>query len=74
MTENPGETHEASTSAVARVPYVIDTSVAIKWYIPEAHSVEAKAYIGKGLDRHCARLPAGRGRQRRAQASPHAGP
>jgi len=41
-----------SGSAVARPPYVIDTSVAVKWYIPEAHSVEARGYMGKGLDRH----------------------
>ncbi len=33
-------------------PYVIDTSVAVKWYIPESFSVEAKRYMGKGLDRH----------------------
>jgi predicted nucleic acid-binding protein len=33
-------------------PYVIDTSVAVKWYIPETLSVEAKHYMGKGLDRH----------------------
>ena len=37
---------------MARLPYVIDTSVAVKWYIPEAHSAEAKAYIGTGVDRH----------------------
>ncbi len=36
----------------ARTPYIIDTSVALKWYIPEAHAVEAQAYMGKGLDRH----------------------
>ena len=33
-------------------PYVIDTSVAVKWYIPETLSLEAKRYMGKGLDRH----------------------
>jgi predicted nucleic acid-binding protein len=42
----------ALDSAAVRHPYIIDTSVAVKWYIPEAHSVEAKGYMGKGLDRH----------------------
>jgi predicted nucleic acid-binding protein len=40
------------TIAAARPPYVIDTSVVIKWYIPEALSAEAKQYLGKGIDRH----------------------
>jgi predicted nucleic acid-binding protein len=55
MTKSPGASHEgagASSLATAQTAYVIDTSVAIKWYIPEAHSLEAKAYIGKGVDRH----------------------
>jgi predicted nucleic acid-binding protein len=51
LTESAG-TLEPSSRASARMPYVIDTSVAIKWYIPEAHSVDAKAYIARGLDRH----------------------
>jgi predicted nucleic acid-binding protein len=38
--------------AVTRPPYVIDTSVAVKWYIPEALSAEAKRYMAKGIDRH----------------------
>jgi predicted nucleic acid-binding protein len=42
----------AETVAPARPPYIIDTSVVIKWYIPEALSAEAKLYLGKGIDRH----------------------
>jgi len=45
-------TKSLELDSAARPPYVIDTSVAVKWYIPEAHSVEAKGYMGKGLDRH----------------------
>jgi predicted nucleic acid-binding protein len=48
---SPGNRHELD-SVAARPPYVIDTSVAVKWYIPEDHSVEAKGYMVKGLDRH----------------------
>lgn len=33
-------------------PYVIDTSVALKWYIPEALRVEALRYLGPAVDRH----------------------
>lgn len=33
-------------------PYVIDTSVATKWYIPEDHSAEARLYMGLGVDLH----------------------
>src|SRR5262245_13088137 len=39
-------------AVAAKPPYVIDTSVAVKWYIPEDLSAEAKRYLGKGLDRH----------------------
>jgi predicted nucleic acid-binding protein len=35
-----------------RPPFVIDTSVATKWYIPEEHSTEARLYMGPGIDRH----------------------
>ncbi len=42
---------EAPTET-ARRTYVIDTSVAVKWYIPESFSIEAKRYLGKGIDRH----------------------
>ena len=55
MTDNAGEPPTIlvpPVAATARQPYVIDTSVAIKWYIPEAHSLEAKAYMVKGADRH----------------------
>ena len=41
-----------ATNPAALSPYVIDTSVAVKWYIPEPLSVEAKRYMGKGIDRH----------------------
>jgi predicted nucleic acid-binding protein len=44
-------TAEAPT-AIAKPPYVIDTSVAVKWYIPETFSLEAKRYLDRGLDRH----------------------
>ena len=52
---DPASTLSAEIKAAnpaARFPYVIDTSVAVKWYIPESLSVEAKRYMGKGLDRH----------------------
>jgi predicted nucleic acid-binding protein len=42
----------AVSAAPPRVPYVIDTCVAIKWYIPEALQVEARRYMGPGLNRH----------------------
>jgi predicted nucleic acid-binding protein len=55
----PGPSQAATPAAetetpagTARHPSVIDTSVAVKWYIPEAFSAEAKRYLGKGLDRH----------------------
>lgn len=32
--------------------YVVDTSVALKWYIPEAGSAEARLYMSPGIDRH----------------------
>ena len=32
--------------------YVVDTSVALKWYIPEVGSAEARHYMGPGIDRH----------------------
>ena len=31
-------------AVAAKLPYVIDTSVAVKWYIPEDLSAEAKRY------------------------------
>jgi len=39
-------------AAVPRCPYVIDTSVALKWYIPEILRTEALRYLGLGVDRH----------------------
>jgi predicted nucleic acid-binding protein len=32
--------------------YIIDTSVALKWYIPESGRAEALLYMGDGIDRH----------------------
>jgi predicted nucleic acid-binding protein len=36
----------------AGCPVVIDTSVALKWYIPESFSSEAKLYLARRIDRH----------------------
>jgi len=33
-------------------PYIIDTSVAFKWYVPESDSAEAQQYLRVGLERH----------------------
>jgi predicted nucleic acid-binding protein len=33
-------------------PFVVDTSVALKWYLPETGRAEALAYMAAGLDRH----------------------
>jgi predicted nucleic acid-binding protein len=62
LSESPvtnGPAHAARSTAgaeaptdIARPTYVIDTSVAVKWYIPETFSLEAKRYLGKGIDRH----------------------
>jgi hypothetical protein len=49
--DSPRESPEPGPAA-ARPPYIIDTSVAVKWYIPEPHSLAAKGYMSKGLDRH----------------------
>lgn len=38
--------------SVALLRYVIDTSVALKWYIPEPGSAEALLYLGSHIDRH----------------------
>ena len=32
--------------------FVVDTSVALKWYLPEPGRAEALAYMAAGLDRH----------------------
>jgi predicted nucleic acid-binding protein len=32
--------------------YVIDTSVAVKWYVPETCSAEAMRYLDRRIDRH----------------------
>jgi predicted nucleic acid-binding protein len=48
----PSTQPAVSDTAGAGPPYVIDTSVAVKWYIPEVHSIEAKGYLKSGLDRH----------------------
>jgi predicted nucleic acid-binding protein len=33
-------------------PFVIDTSVALKWYVPEAGRLEALQYMAPGIERH----------------------
>jgi predicted nucleic acid-binding protein len=49
----PAEAEAVGPPAAAPpVPYVIDTSVALKWYIPEALRAEALLYLGPGVDRH----------------------
>src|SRR5579871_6430079 len=45
-------TPTAETPPPPRPPYVIDTSVAMKWYIPEDDSSDARAYMALGLDLH----------------------
>jgi predicted nucleic acid-binding protein len=37
---------------VGRRPYVIDTCVALKWYVPEQWHAEARRYMATGIDRH----------------------
>lgn len=39
-------------TAATRPPYVIDTCVALKWYIPEDFRLEARRYMAAGIDRH----------------------
>jgi hypothetical protein len=34
------------------MPYVVDTGVALEWYIPEAGPAEARLSMGPGIDRH----------------------
>jgi predicted nucleic acid-binding protein len=53
----PGEAEVVADSAglpalAPRGPYVIDTSVVLKWYIPEGLRAEAMLYLGPGIDRH----------------------
>jgi predicted nucleic acid-binding protein len=53
--EAPPTAGPASASGpgpVCSKPYVIDTSVALKWYIPEAGFSQARRYMGPGMDRH----------------------
>jgi predicted nucleic acid-binding protein len=49
MSDDGKETLEAEAASKL---YVIDTSVALKWYIPEAGFTEARCYMGPGIDRH----------------------
>jgi len=56
--ESPGNRRELD-SAAPRPPYIIDTSVAVKWYIPESHSVEAKGYSGRSKPAGTLPKPAG---------------
>jgi predicted nucleic acid-binding protein len=36
--------------------FVIDTSVALKWYVPEAGRTEALRYLAPGIERHAPEL------------------
>lgn len=38
--------------AATRSPYVIDTCVALDWYIPQKYPTEARRYMAAGIDRH----------------------
>jgi predicted nucleic acid-binding protein len=40
------------TAATPARPFVIDTSVALKWYVPEAGRLEALRYLAPGIERH----------------------
>jgi predicted nucleic acid-binding protein len=47
-----GKATESEASRRTRPPYIIDTSVAMKWYIPEPFSDQAKRYMARDIDRH----------------------
>ena len=47
-----GSAPATAESTIPKFPYIIDTSVALKWYIPEAGFTEARRYMGSGIDRH----------------------
>jgi predicted nucleic acid-binding protein len=49
---DPGPSEAPAIAMPSPMSYVVDTSVALKWYIPEAGSTEARLYMGLGLDRH----------------------
>jgi predicted nucleic acid-binding protein len=46
----PSEAHDGAMPSP--MSYVVDTSVALKWYIPEGGSAEARLYMTHGIDRH----------------------
>ncbi len=48
----PGPSEASPGVVLPPMSYVVDTSVALKWYIPEAGSPEARLYMGAGIDRH----------------------
>jgi predicted nucleic acid-binding protein len=48
----PGPSEAPASMMLPPMSYVVDTSVALKWYIPEAGSAEARLYMGPGIDRH----------------------
>jgi predicted nucleic acid-binding protein len=36
--------------------HIVDSSVVIKWYVPEVHSADALRYLDPGLERHAPEL------------------
>ena len=63
------EDSAAGTAAAPGLTYVIDSSVAIKWYIPEHLSAEAKRFLEKDVRPPC-HNSARRVRQRCFEESP----
>ena len=57
FTPGPGQAEAVAAGveqllAATCVPYVIDTSVALDWYIPQKYPVESRRYMAAGIDRH----------------------
>jgi predicted nucleic acid-binding protein len=48
----PGPSEAPTSVVLPPMSYVVDTSIALKWYIPEVGSAEARLYMGPGIDRH----------------------
>jgi predicted nucleic acid-binding protein len=49
---SPGPSSPAAGPSPAPTTFVIDTSVAIKWYLPEVHQAEAQRFLDPAFDRH----------------------
>lgn len=45
-----------ATSARSTTDFVVDAGVAIKWYVPEPHGVEAKRFLDSGFSLHVPEL------------------